>query len=459
MNLKFRNIYFIGIGGIGMSAIAKYFNNAGFNVAGYDAVKSEITNNLVNQGINIHFSDDVNLIPPEFIDNSQDTLIVYTPAIPKNHSEFCFFKENNYQVLKRAKLLGFLSEKFKTIAVAGTHGKTTISAITAHIFKFVQKLNAGFIGGILKNYNSNLVQGKNLENNWLIIEADEFDKSFLNFFPQNALISAIEQDHLDIYKNKQDIFKTFEQFSNQVQNNIVINENVNINITENLNQFKYGLLNKSDFFATNITVNNKKQIFDIIYPKGICKNIEIKMPGKINVANTVAAFALAFLADANPDDIKLALSSFKGIKRRFDLVLENNNIVFINDYAHHPTEIDKLLDAVKTFYPNKKITVVFQPHLYSRTRDFADGFASVLSDFDDIILMNIYPAREKPINRVSSQIIFDKINNKNKILCSYNDLLKVIENKDLELLLTVGAGDIDFLVNDIKNHLIKKYKN
>ncbi|MBN2893179.1 MAG: UDP-N-acetylmuramate--L-alanine ligase [Bacteroidales bacterium] len=449
MNFFDKNIYFIGIGGIGMSAIARFFKVNGCFVAGYDLTETPLTNELEKEGIPVHFSDELNLIPVEILENQENSVIIYTPAIPKSHKQFNFLKEKNYKIYKRAQVLGLLSKNHKTIGIAGTHGKTTISSIVAHIFKQNNKLNAAFVGGILKNYKSNLVLGEKNENNWLILESDEFDRSFLNFSPNIALISAVDEDHLDIYENKVNLIEAFEKFASQTSQIVVTNQKVNVNLASNLKTFKYGIKEGNDFFAENCKIEDGKQIFDIVYPEGICENISLKLPGKVNIENTIAAFSVAFWAGINPENIKKSIATFEGIERRFDLILENDRYIYINDYAHHPEEIERLREAVEQFYPNRKITAIFQPHLFSRTKDFTDGFAKSLEKFDEILLMDIYPAREIPIEGVTSKIIFDKINNENKEMCNFENIINKLKNKDKDILLTIGAGSIVNLVEKI----------
>jgi len=441
-----------------MSAIARFFNNNEHFVAGYDAVETSLTKKLVDEGISIHYKDDMKLVNERFLNDKKSTLIIFTPAIPEHHSEMQYFVQNGYKVLKRAQILGLLSNELKTVGVAGTHGKTTISAIVAHILKQNNKLNAAFVGGILKNYNSNLVLGNNNPNNFLVLEADEFDRSFLNLYPNISLISSVDADHLDIYKNKQNVNSAFEDFLAQTNEKAIVHEQVELSFPQNLEILRYGTSQKSDFYAKNLKIVHSKQFFNIVYPNGECENIKILMPGKINAENSTAAFAIAYQIGVEPQNIKNALESFTGIERRFDLIFKNEKVVFINDYAHHPTEIEKLKDAVKTFYPNRKITAVFQPHLFSRTQDFADDFAKSLNDFDEIIILDIYPARELPIKGVTSQIIMDKIENKNVQLSNLDDMYNLLKNSNLDVLLTIGAGDILTKVNLIKEHLMKKYK-
>lgn len=440
-----------------MSSLARFFNNNGCFVAGYDAVETPLTKKLVEEGISIHYKDDLSLVNSAFFENKNSTLIVYTPAISIQHTELQHFIQNGFKVLKRAQILGLLSSNIKTVGIAGTHGKTTISALVAHILKQYNKLNAAFVGGILKNYNSNLILGNNDSDNWIVLEADEFDRSFLNLTPEISLISAVDADHLDIYQNKENVNSAFQEFIKKTSKIVIVNDDVGVQISENLDVYSYGTSVNSDFYVKNLRVQNNKQVFDIVYPNGQVRDVKILMPGSVNAENSTAAFAVAFLLGIEPKNIVNSLQNFLGVQRRFDLIFSNKNVVYINDYAHHPAEIEKLKDAVKTFYPNRKITVVFQPHLFTRTRDFAQGFADALNDFDNIIVLNIYPAREQPIEGVNSQIILDKISNKNKHLSSLNEFVNLLKNSDLDVLLTVGAGNIDTQIQTIKDYLIKKY--
>ena len=436
-----------------MSSLARYFNYAGHVVAGFDAVSSKITQSLENEDISIHYNDDINLVPEEFLEDKSDTLIIYTPAIDESNSELRFFKDKGYQVLKRAEVLGILSQNKKTIAIAGTHGKTTITSMVSHIFSLASKLKAAFVGGIVKNYDSNFIFDDQTHNGWLIAEADEFDRSFLQLNPYLSVISAIDADHLDVYGSTEQVRKTFVEFAEKTQNILIVNEKIDLKINKNLYVFKYGFDKNSTFYAENIRVNDGGQIFDIVYPDGICKNIKLKLPGKVNIENALAAFATAYFLGVEKNLIKCGFDCFEGIERRFDVVLKNDKTVFINDYAHHPQEIIRLAEAVKSLYPDKKITAVFQPHLYSRTRDFADDFAKALNNFDEVIITDIYPAREKEIKGVSSKLIYNKLSVK-KIYCKYDEIVELVKNEHPEVLLTVGAGDIDNLVEPLKNSLI-----
>ncbi len=443
----------VGIGGIGMSALARFFVKNNYFVAGYDLTKTPLTEELENEQIFITYSEEIEEIPQKIIADKDNSIVIYTPAIPKNHKQFNFFQKNNYKIFKRAEILGLLSQKHKTIGIAGTHGKTTISAICSHIFRQTEKLNSAFVGGIVKQYNNNFIEGSNNSRDWLILEADEFDKSFLKFEPNISLISAIEEDHLDIYDTKNELVKSFEKYAQKTSEKVIINEKVQFDCELESELLKYGFEKNSDFYAENIRIKNNSQVFDIIYPNGKCTDVVIKLPGKVNVENATAAFSVAYTTGIATEEIKKSLANFEGIHRRFDEILNNEKYTFINDYAHHPTEIRRLREAVQSFYPRKKTTVIFQPHLYSRTRDFADGFARELSEFDKILLLDIYPAREKPIAGVSSEMILEKITNPNKEMCSFSNILEKIKNMDVEILLTVGAGSIINIVDDIKNIL------
>lgn len=447
MNNDFKNIYFIGIGGIGMSALARFFAFKGYKIAGYDSTATNLTKSLEKEGIKIHYQDDISLIDESF-KNPKATLVVYTPAVPNTHSELMFFRNKGFEVIKRAELLHKVTENEKTLAIAGSHGKTTISAMITHIFNRANKLQAGFVGGILKNYNSNFINGQK-PNGWIITEADEFDKSFLQLEPFLSVISAIEPDHLDIYSGIEDLKNTFEEFVSKTDRVAIVNEKVKLKSYDRPYVFTYGFSSNADFCAQNIRTIDDHQIFDIKYIDGTIKDIKISLPGKMNVENALAAFATSYLLSAEILDIIEALSDFKGVERRFDTVYKSQHRIYINDYAHHPSEINKLYEAVKQFYPNKKITAVFQPHLYSRTRDFADGFADALSKFDETIITDIYPARESPIEGVSCQMIIDKMKSNNAKYCKYEEINELIENEKPELLLTIGAGNIDNLSKEI----------
>ena len=453
--------YFIGIGGIGMSALGRYYNSIGTKTYGYDKTPSEITQNLENEGIKIHFEDDIAFIKAQLNKfNKEEIIVVYTPAIPDNHSELQWFRENKYTIFKRAEVLGLITNKFKTSAVAGTHGKTSVSTIIAHIFKYTNQNFNAFLGGISKNYNSNLIlNSEPSKAEYAVTEADEYDRSFLQLFPYSAVITSIDEDHLDIYKDINDLKTTFGKFASQINKDgfLVIKEGVKIE-KSNLpkNTYTYSLNKKADFYAQNIINTANKSTFDIVTPKQILKNVEINIPGNLNVENVVAATAIATLHNIDTEQIKDALKTWQGVKRRFEYVINTKDVIYIDDYAHHPEELKSFLTSIKNIYKDKNITGIFQPHLFTRTRDFAEDFAKSLNLLDKLYLLDIYPAREEPIKDVSSELIFNKLTIKNKEIISKQNVLQKIKDNKFEILLTIGAGDIGRLVNPIKEILNKK---
>lgn len=452
MNIKdIHNVYFLGIGGIGMSAIARYFKTLGKNVAGYDRVSKPLTNELINEGIDIHFEDNIDKIPYEFRDNVY-TLIVYTPAVPKDLNELNFFRASGFAIKKRSEVLGMLSQEKKCIAVAGTHGKTTITTMIAHLMRQSRMGCNAFLGGISKNYKTNYLVDK--DSKYVVVEADEFDRSFLKLNPQKAIITAVDADHLDIYSNQNDLKNAFKQFVNQINEGgkLVIKADLDFEIPQrsDIDIYTYSIKGDPDFKAENIRIENGLYVFDFIGVKGRINNLTLGLPGLLNVENAIGAIALATLSGVHNDEIFNALSKFKGIQRRFDYQIHRNDFVYIDDYAHHPEELKASIRSTKELFKGKKITGIFQPHLYTRTRDFADEFAKSLDLLDEIILLDIYPAREEPIAGVTSEIIYNKINTKNKVLCSKEELLRTLKNKKPEVLMTLGAGDIDELVEPIK---------
>ncbi|PKQ60774.1 UDP-N-acetylmuramate--L-alanine ligase [Labilibaculum filiforme] len=454
MQIKdYKNIYFIGIGGIGMSALARYFYSIGKNVFGYDRMDTQLTAELTAEGIDITFQESVDQIP-KIYQSKEDTLIVYTPAVPVNHPQLIYFQEQQFAIKKRSQVLGLLSDNLKGIGIAGTHGKTTVSTITAHIFKSSALDCNAFLGGISRNYQSNLLLSK--DSPWMVLEADEFDRSFLQLHPQLAVITSMDADHLDIYGDKSELEKSFQAFVHQIkEGGILVHKKGLILTHQGLTAYTYSLNEKADFYAENIHLVEGFYQFNLVHPGGVIKDILFSYPGKINVENAIAAASMALLCGVNADELKKALSTFKGVRRRFDYQIRTEKIVFIDDYAHHPKELWESISSVRELYPNKKITGIFQPHLYSRTRDFADGFASSLNLLDEVILLDIYPARELPIEGVSSEIILKNINVPAQI-CGKNELLNLLKEKDFEVLLTLGAGDIDKLVVPIKNLISKR---
>ncbi len=458
--MDFKNIkrvYFLGIGGIGMSALARYFKATGKDVAGFDRLQTRLTRELINSGINIHFKDDIELIPATYL-KKEDTLVIITPAIPADHKELSFFRKNNFKLFKRSEILGSIAAQKYNIAVSGTHGKTTVSTMIAHILNQSQSGCSAFLGGISKNFNSNLIY--NEKSDYIITEADEFDRSFLRLYPHFTVITAIDADHLDIYGSKDELIRAFNQFANQTRKGgkILVKKGLKLDLKYDYDNYTYTLTDKADFHARNITLNKGTYSFDVVAPTAIMKNMSLNHPGIVNVENAVAATAVSHLIGIDQETIINALKTFNGITRRFDFVIKTKELVYIDDYAHHPRELTAVIDSVKKLYPGKKVTGIFQPHLYSRTRDFADEFAESLNMLDDLILLDIYPARELPIKNVTSKIIYDKVRLPDKKLCSKNDLLDVLKNRKLEVLLTLGAGDIDQYVEPIKNMIADNMK-
>ncbi len=456
INTDFNRVYFIGIGGIGMSALARYFLQQGLEVAGYDRVSTSLTRQLIAEGMNIHFEDDIKLIPDGFM-NKEKTLIIYTPAINPDHSEFNFFIKNNFQVQKRSYVLGQIVNKGKCIAVAGTHGKSTISGMIAHILHDSGMGCNAFLGGICKNFNSNYVL--NNGSDLYVVEADEYDRSFLRLQPDIALISAVAPDHLDIYKNKENLLAAFKDFVSGIKpgGKLIYKKGVDLDSPGGISFFQYSMDKKTDYYAYNIKRQDMYYSFSVHTPQGDFHNIRTGIFGKINVENSLAAFAVTMEAGVAPDKIISALSSYQGIKRRFDIIINTPEYVFIDDYAHHPDELKAFIRSVKDVFPDKKITGIFQPHLYSRTRDFAAEFAESLSILDDVILLPVYPAREKAIQGVDSGMIFNLLKNKGlRELYSLNEVIDKINKFEPEVLLCMGAGDIDQLVSPLKKWIQNK---
>lgn len=431
-----------------MSALARYFNTIGINVSGYDRTKTKLTAELENENINIHYTPDINKIEKNI------DIVIYTPAVKSDNIEFQYFKNSGIRIIKRAEMVAELVNSNYCIAISGTHGKTTISSLITHILKHANKEILAFVGGIMKNYNKNIIFSINPE--YSIIEADEYDKSFLQLTPDIAVISSIDPDHLDIYDNYNNYKNAFSEFASKIKvgGKLICNEQTNLNI-KNINF--YGINSKKGINARNIIFNDKGYFFDV-YDKDKCKikNISFPYGGLHNIENALAAINIALHLEINEEDIKNALSTFKGINRRFDLRINNNKIKYIDDYAHHPKEIETLINSVKKLYPDKKITGIFQPHLYSRTRDLADEFAISLEGLDNIIIMDIYPAREEPIEGINADFLLNKIRNNNKY--NGNDLYNTIKKIKPEILLTIGAGNIDLIVPEIEKLLINMIK-
>ncbi|MES2690527.1 MAG: Mur ligase family protein [Bacteroidota bacterium] len=484
MNFKdIKQVYFLGIGGIGMSAIARYFNTLNIPVTGYDKTETQLTKHLASEGINIHYHDRGNELADHGF-NPQHTLVVLTPAVPKNHEELTWFRQNEFTILKRSQVLGIITDAYKTIGVAGTHGKTTTSTLLAHILKQSHVDCAAFLGGISTNYNTNLLLHKSapapsLQDNLItelikdqlgnsthkqlmVVEADEFDRSFLTLHPSIGIITSTDADHLDIYGEHDALKKSFADYGSQVRDVLFIKKELELynellSATTKAKVRSYSITQAADAFADNILIKGDTYYFDLHIGDIHIINLHLGIPGLHNVENAVAASAAAIEAGVTPEELRAALASFSGVKRRFEYIIKQENLVYIDDYAHHPTELSAIIGSVKNMYPGKKVLAVFQPHLYSRTRDFVDGFAESLSMADETILLDIYPARELPMEGVTSKIIFDKMKLDKKTLSTKEQLLDLLKTKNVEVLLTVGAGDIDTLVNPIGEMLNAKF--
>ncbi len=448
-----RHLYFIGIGGIGMSAIARYFNAKGIKVSGYDKTQTELTKKLEAEGIAIHYDDKVELAPKNV------DVIVYTPAIPADNNELLFYKNNNYQVLKRSDILKIITESSFNICVAGTHGKTTVSTMVAHILRHTGYGCNAFLGGISSNYGTNFWSS---EKNVCVIEADEYDRSFLKLLPNVAVITAVDPDHLDIYGTAEEFEKAFVDFAGKVKlGGCLISkkglkcegELQSLSTNEQMNKLTYSLLNNSaSVYAHNVVASNGSYKFDITGKDWLLEKVELNMGGLHNIENMTAAIAVSKYLEIEDEKIKFAVADFKGIKRRFEYIIKNDQQVLIDDYAHHPEELKALINGVRSLF-DKRLTIVFQPHLYSRTKDQADGFAEVLGMADEVIILPIYPARELPMEGVSSNMIIERMSsNKGRVLEKL-ELVDWIKNEKPELLVMAGAGDIDVMVYEVKKIL------
>ncbi len=450
MEFKYlKQVFFVGIGGIGMSALARFFYRQGITVFGYDRTPSELTVKLESEGMTIHYREDVKwLIEQCFMPD--DTLVVYTPAVPEKHTELVYFREMGFDIKKRAEVLGMISKSWDAVCVAGTHGKTTISTLTAHIYTNSKIGCTAFLGGISNNYHTNyLHSGKSP---YVILEADEFDRSFLHLAPYMSVISSIDADHLDIYGNKEELKKTFNEFalSTRQGGTLILKKGIEgISSSEGSVKFFYSLQEETDFYASDIRLVDDTYHFDLNSPFGKIEDLELGIPGLLNVENAVAASALALIGGVSEEELKAGLSSFKGIRRRFEYVIKSDSFIFIDDYAHHPEEIKATVNSVKALYPGKRISAVFQPHLYSRTQDFATEFAEALDLLDQVYLLDIYPARELPIKGVTSELIKKNMKNSSVVLCDNESLFNLIMNDKPDVLLTMGAGDIDHLVPEL----------
>ena len=447
------NYYFLGIGGIGMSAIARYFKAKGFNVAGYDRTASLLTHELEKEGIAVNYSDEVEVIPSEY-KNPDNTFVVFTPAIPKDNVQYNFFVSNNFVMQKRAQVLGDIIRRERGLCVAGTHGKTTTSTMIAHILKQSHVDCNAFLGGISKNYTSNLLLSD--KSDLVVIEADEFDRSFHHLSPYMAVVTATDADHLDIYGTYDAYVESFNHFTSLVQPGgvLIMKKGIVLNpqLAENVSLYTYSATEKADFYADNIRIGGGKLLFDFIAPTTKICDVDLGVPVLVNVENAVAAMAVALLSGATESELKAGIASFAGIRRRFEIHYKSDKFTLVDDYAHHPKEIEASLKSINALYNDRKIVVVFQPHLFTRTRDFYADFAKALSVATQVVLVEIYPAREKPIDGVSSKIIFDEITSPVKKITTKKELIDTLDNIDFQVLLVVGAGDIDTLIPSIIEH-------
>lgn len=454
---QIKSVYFIGAGGIGMSALVRYFLSKGKNIAGYDRTPSELTEKLIEEGAKIHYSEDIKLIPEECLDKNS-TLVVLTPAIPKEHAELNFFIDNNFEIQKRAQVLGTITRASKGLCVAGTHGKTTTSTMTAHILHQSKVDCTAFLGGISKNYKSNLILSD--KSDFTVIEADEFDRSFHWLHPYMSVITSTDPDHLDIYGTEEAYLESFEKYTSLIQPGgcLIIRKGVSLQpkVQEGVKVYTYSK-EEGDFHAENIRIGNGEIFIDFVTPDEVIKDIQLGVPVSINIENGVAAMALCWLNGVTAEEIKSGMASFGGVDRRFDFKIKNDKVVYLSDYAHHPSEIKQSIISVRDLYNDKKITGIFQPHLYTRTRDFYKDFADSLSLLDEVILLDIYPARELPIPGVTSKLIFDNIREGvEKSMCTKENMLSVLKDKKIEVLITLGAGDIEDYTTDIQNLLNNK---
>jgi UDP-N-acetylmuramate--alanine ligase len=442
-----KRVYLIGIGGIGMSGLARYFKKRGCVVCGYDKTITPLTSAMRNEGISVVYQDEEDNLKVSFLENDPETLIIYTPAIPKDSKILNYFRSGGFTLKKRSEVLGIISKGMYTIAVAGTHGKTTTSSIIAHVLKDSGYDCSAFLGGIATNYDSNVLFG---DNNTMVVEADEFDRSFLTLYPDVAIVTSMDADHLDIYGDRSHLVESFRQFVSQIKEGgrLIYKKGLDLSGGKT-----YSANVLADIQAVNVKVQDGSFYFDFKNENIVIENIQLGLPGLHNIENAVAAIEVALHLGIDPEKIKKALASFLGVKRRFEYILKDQKHIYIDDYAHHPEELRACIQAVKTLYPGKKLTTIFQPHLFTRTRDFAEGFSEVLSMTDELIMLDIYPARELPIEGVSSAMILNKVSIEAKQILSKEQTLDYIRSKKPELLLTVGAGDIDTLIVPLKEIL------
>lgn len=449
---KFKKIYFLGIGGIGMSALARYFHLKGFEVSGYDKTPSSLTDTLMEEGISIHFEDLGSNVSNQI--EKESTLVIYTPAIPKNMLEYNFILDQQFTILKRAQILGLITRNSKGLCVAGTHGKTTTSTMLAHmLYTSLLKCNA-FLGGISSNYNTNFIASTSSE--YTVIEADEFDRSFLQLIPFASIITACDADHLDIYGDEENFLKGFQEYANLIESQGLLVIKKGLPLKSTAKTITYSLTEEADFQGKNLRSENGMQVMDVFFQDNSWDKIELGLPGIHNAENALACIALCVFLGLTEDEIRHGLTTFLGVKRRFEYHVKTDDIVYIDDYAHHPTELKALIDSVRLLYPTKQISLVFQPHLFSRTNDFMEGFANELSKVDNLYLLPIYPARELPMPGVTSDVLLSKITSKTKHLVEKDALINLIELSTNQVVLTVGAGDIDRLVKPLKEKILQR---
>lgn len=460
--LNYKLYYFLGVGGIGMSALARYFNHYGKNVVGYDKTRTDLTSQLKSEGIACHFEDDLDILKSLITPYAtNEVLVIYTPAVPPEHKELNYLKDSHYTVLKRSAVLGEITKQFKTIAIAGTHGKTTTTTMVAHLLKHSGVNCFAFMGGISKNYDTNLLLGNPSQTEtYVVVEADEYDRSFLTLHPYLSVITSCDADHLDIYKNHQFVKEGYELFAKQIQKEgkLIVNKNVDNELSLPSNKLIYSLNLNTNYVVENVRFIENEAQYNVISPTENLTDVRLGITGMHNVENSLAAIGIAQQIGLSGEQIKSALRSFSGVKRRFDYRFRSSKTIYIDDYAHHPEELKATISSAKRIYPGKKITGIFQPHLFSRTRDFADGFAESLSLLDEVILLDIYPARELPIEGVTSTMLLEKMSATNRKLLSKPGVLDHIRNNEFDVILTMGAGDIDGLVTPIENILKEKFK-
>lgn len=448
---KLKEVYFLGIGGIGMSAIARYFHAQGIRVSGYDKTPSPLTDELVASGMQVSFEESVESLPESVKTGGEDVLIVYTPAIPKQHKQKVYFEEQGRRLYKRSEVLGLITQSNPTLAVAGTHGKTTTSTLLTHLMVQAGVDCTAFLGGIAVNYASNYIEAKQPESAPVIVEADEYDRSFLTLHPHMALISSMDADHLDIYGESSAFEEGFRQFASQVNGKLFVREGLNPGKAE---FYTYGISQTADYRAESVRIENGAYVFDLHTPTAVIRDLRCGLPGRHNVENAVGASAIALEYGISPEKLREALASYRGVKRRFEYIVRAENKVYIDDYAHHPTELSAFIKSARELFPDKPLLGIFQPHLFTRTRDFMPGFAESLSMLDTLVLMDIYPAREEPIEGIDSAALLNLVSIADKHLLPREAIVDFVQERNPEVLLSMGAGDIDRLVPKLKEVML-----